>query len=147
MHGYLIDPWAKTITAVDAPDPDRDAIRNAITCPGMAPPGYLDKVTLFNGIDLLWLDDDGFNRPGLRAFYLKGHSSPLCGRGLVMGLDDAGRLSAPTISLAEVVRMVIWTGLETSGDREPDTQQIGIWHGKKALIHTIGGPKLRSAGG
>lgn len=141
MRAFILDPVAKTVEPIELPD-GRAGWQEAKARIGV---DSLDSLRLFNGVDRLWVDDEGFNTPGRRAFYVKGYDSPLCGTGIILGLDAAGELTSPSVEIEEVRRMVIWTGLETSGEREPDSQKMGELHGQPCVIHTVGGPVLRPA--
>lgn len=125
MKAYLIDPAARTITEVEDPKWEYDAITIAI---GARP---IDVVGV--GRDQLIVDDEGFLKPGLAVFELRGHSrsytgSPyrLCGKALWLGVNDHdGENTSPHHGIDWVRGLIQWTDLESTGDMEQGRELPG----------------------
>jgi hypothetical protein len=99
MKAILIDPFKRTITEVDYSG-DWRQIGALIGC---------DVFTVANiGDDDIYVDDEGLLKdPSEMAFFKhENYPQPLCGRGLVMSVDDEGETIAAKSTLEEVKNAV-----------------------------------------
>jgi hypothetical protein len=60
------------------------------------------------GSDDLYVDDEGLLGRPESFFYVRGHQDPIAGKGLVMGHDDMGESTDPTLTLEGVKEMVLF---------------------------------------
>jgi hypothetical protein len=93
MHGYLIDPIACTVTV--APwDGNYQTIyeRIGVDC--------FDAVLLDAG-DTIFVDDEGLMKEP-QYFFRVDDSTPLAGKGFVLGTDDEGDSISPRITLDQL---------------------------------------------
>jgi hypothetical protein len=141
VKAYRIDPWAKTIVEVENDGWRGAAMKRVLITPKGSVPTSMDSLKMFNG-DRLWVDDKGYGTPGLRVFYVKGYDSPLCGMGLIVGLDEAGAQADPKFTLEQIVEMVIWCGLDTTGEVEPMREDTVMFKHVEVPRFTAGGPIL-----
>jgi hypothetical protein len=105
MKGYLIDPFAKTVTEVEHNGSLADIYRLCeIDC--------FCPVRL--GRDILCLDDNGLFKSGQAFFRIAAaHPNPLAGKGLAVGLDAAGdTVGVQEVTLAWLTANVEWLGIE-----------------------------------
>ena len=106
MRGILIDPWLKTITEVQCGEGIEDMYR--LMSNPLGP-----KVDVFcigrgwpNG-DVLYVDDEGLLKRGMRLFLMDGQH--LAGNGLILGSDNEGNSVDAKLLLKEVQCLVKWT--------------------------------------
>ena len=110
MKAYLIDPEARTITAIDLPDDGMlDAMRRIIGPPS----GGMDHQLISDELDTIWLDEYGLTRgEPIHAFKLPIARHPYAGRAIITGADrSTGRTRAPYIPLWMLRRDVEWLGV------------------------------------
>ena len=103
MLAYLIDPLAKTVTAIEH-DGTLQHIYRQLNCQ------LIDAVRLDEG-DTVYIDDEGACYEPMAengVFNLKGYPSPLFGRGMVLGSNDEGVSVEPKISLAAMTAMTVF---------------------------------------
>lgn len=117
MNAYLIDPVAHTITQVTYSGNYED-IYKLIDCQ------TFDVARINNRGDGLFIDDEGLFVKGQSFFIHKDYPSPLAGRALVLGCNDEGDSTAPTVTLEELRASVyfanpiningevVWIGLD-----------------------------------
>lgn len=91
MKAYLIDPEARTITEVEH-DGDYRQIYEFIDA------DCFDLARLNEHGDGIYVDDEGLFTKRC-FFHVEGYSHPLAGKGLVLGCDEEGNSTAPTITL------------------------------------------------
>jgi hypothetical protein len=97
ITGYLIDPEAKTIAAVELSD-TIDDIKRLIEAP-------LFDVVRLDLNDAIYVDDEGlYNKSDF--FMLKNYPNPLAGRGLVLGTDSEGYSTDPIHDIMEIAELV-----------------------------------------
>jgi hypothetical protein len=106
MRGYLIDPEARTIEAIDLPDKDMlDAMRRIVG-------GGMDHSIISDEHDSIWVSEFGLkNGDPIHAFKLPVQHEPYAGRAIIIGADDEGRTRAPFIPLSVLKRDVEWLGV------------------------------------
>ncbi len=111
IHGYLIDPFAETVTQV-AYDGDFTCIYKHIkadrfTCV------YLDDR------DAIFVDDEGLFKDDQRFFMYKEYHEPLAGRGLVLGANAEGDTTSPKITLEKLTKLIsfgdVWDLMKKAG--------------------------------
>lgn len=100
MQVFLIDPKARSISAVDLDD-GLEGIRRLI--------GYesVEADEVGDDGDRLWFDESCFIRaiPDAGRFRLDS-LPPVAGRGVVTGNDSAGSITAPVVSLEALIARV-----------------------------------------
>lgn len=102
MHGYLIDPFTKSITTVEW-DGDYQSIYRLIDC------DTFTVVTVNAKRDSVFVDDEGLINGKPQEFFLfDGYPQPLAGKGLVLGCDSVGESVTPTMTEEQVRARVIW---------------------------------------
>lgn len=114
MKALLINPYERSITEVEDPRWGYDPMLKALAGPDRESATGLDSVALSSRLRL-WVDDNGYTIEGLRVFRIDGYDAPLCGMGLVLGLDAAGESVAPNLPVEALARFVRWTDDETTG--------------------------------
>lgn len=95
MNAYLIDPVARTITAVDYTGKYTN-IYDHIEA------DCFDLVRINCEGDAIFVDDEGLLKDDQSFFMYEGYPSPLAGRGLVLGSDEEGESVSPKITLEEL---------------------------------------------
>jgi hypothetical protein len=101
MQGYLIDPEAKTISAVEYNYSNiAELIDCDLFCHGHSWP---------NG-DVLFVDDNGLLKPQRHFFRVRTRldGQPLPGKGLVVGPDNATDSDPPGQSIDDLRRTIEW---------------------------------------
>ena len=111
IHGYLIDPFAETVTQV-AYDGDFTCIYKHI------------KASLFTTVylenrDAIFVDDEGLFKDDQRFFMFKGYREPLAGRGLVLGFNAEGDTTSPKITMEKLTELIsfgdVWDLMKKAG--------------------------------
>jgi hypothetical protein len=101
MQAYLIDPFNKTITAVEYSG-DYKQIYQHIGAD-------LFTAATFNDFgDSVFVDDEGLFKPDQEFFLVNGYPQPLAGKGLVLGCNDDGDSVEPSITLDQCRALVDW---------------------------------------
>ena len=117
MKAYIIDPEARSISEVDW-DEGYKSIYTRLGCE-LFDCVEIDPVTM----DSVYVDDEGLFKNPTRFFQISGPhfiSSPLAGKGLVLGYDvNTGESEAPKLSLEAVEALVTWVALEDIPAFEP----------------------------
>lgn len=115
MKALLINPYERSITEVEDLRWGYEAMLKALAGPGRDLASGMDSVSLSRRLRL-WVDDNGYTIEGLPVFRIEGYDAPLCGMGLVLGLDAAGETVAPNLPVEALARVVTWTDEETTGE-------------------------------
>tara|TARA_R100000541_G_scaffold57924_1_gene68451 strand:+ start:276 stop:632 length:357 start_codon:yes stop_codon:yes gene_type:complete len=111
IHGYLIDPFAETVTQV-AYEGDCTCIYKHI------------KASLFTWVyledsDEIYVDDEGLYKDDQRFFTFKGYHEPLAGRGLVLGANAEGDTTSPKITMEKLTELIsfgdVWDLMKKAG--------------------------------
>ncbi|MGF6383276.1 hypothetical protein OKW33_006428 [Paraburkholderia atlantica] len=105
---YLIDPWTRTVeaverTAVDAPTVLRE-IRSFMHC------DYIQAVRLHDaGPDVMYLDEDGYQKDPQAFFHCRlWPNQTVAGRALWVGKTVDGDDASPTMPLDYVRGHIAW---------------------------------------
>lgn len=98
MNAYLIDPFARTVTAVEH-NGDYQEIYKFIGA------STFDIARLNDG-DGIFVDDDGLSKHDQAFFLHKGYGQPLAGKALVLGCDDEGDSVSPRCTLEDLRQQV-----------------------------------------
>lgn len=103
MRAYLIDPEARTVSAVVHTGHHTDIYRHIGA-------GCFDAVRFDRGRgmtgDVAYVDDNGLLRPVRHFFWIEGYPHPTVGKALVLGTTRDGDSRAPRHSLEEITRKV-----------------------------------------
>lgn len=92
VKGFLIDPIAMQITAIELPGQSRDNLQTmykAIGC-DLVEPVYMNRER-----DAVFVDEEGLLKNPTMFFYIEGFDNPLAGRGVVVGCDSEGETISP----------------------------------------------------
>lgn len=95
ITGYLIDPTKKTITPVEYSGDYQDIYK-------LCDYSIFATATLERNGDTVYVDDEGLLtvNDDSRFFTYEGYHSPLCGKGLILGLNRAtGESISPKTSI------------------------------------------------
>jgi hypothetical protein len=128
MRAILIDPKARSITETDY-NGDYKHIYKLIECE----PSPFTMVQL-SARESLFLDDEGLFKGHTDFFMWKGYSHPLCGKGLILGIDYEGESVATKLKLDFVTKQVSWHRKQVLGFE--DTEGKGELFGKRATVLT-----------
>lgn len=111
LNTLIIDPAEWTVTAQKIESTLQGMYAALAIDPAWS--GTMARVPLDRTHDL-WIDDNGCLSPGRPVFLI--HNRPIAGAAMILSHDDEGESRDCMIPLAEAVRRVAWTGLETTGD-------------------------------
>ena len=123
FRAYLIDPATRTVEAFafqsgNLPDLySRIGTRN------------LDHATLRRrdgGMVCIWVDGEGYYKPGLRWWSFAGYPNPLVGRGIMTGADPKGEDDDVPIPLDQMIEAVEWNRRSTEASR-----RVGLRSGRR----------------
>jgi len=104
MKAFLIDPDNQTITEVESTG--LEDLYRLIDC------HTVDAVPIDAG-DVIYVDDNGlYVEPQPASFTYKGFSVPLCGKGVVVGVDDEGDDDVPAHTLTSLINRIEWLGVQ-----------------------------------
>jgi hypothetical protein len=106
MKAYLVDPERHHIEEIDLPDDAKERLAEMRRLIGAE--GGLDHTTISDEHDQIWLDDLGLTRGRCWGWKLQGMREPLAGKGIVIGVDDAGRTRPPFVPLQWIIRDAVW---------------------------------------
>ena len=95
MQALLIDPAERTVSPVQLDGGNIDRMQQLIGCETFTA-AYLP-----NG-DTIYVDDEGLFKQ-TSFFLIEGITQPLAGKGLLMGSDDQGNSTEPSVSREWVV--------------------------------------------
>lgn len=99
MRAYLINPHTQTVTEVD--QNSQDDLCKLIDCRAlMAIP--------IPANDTIYANDSNACEA---SFRYRGNSTPIWGRGVVVGSDDEGNDDVPAHSLKSLINRIDWIGL------------------------------------
>lgn len=107
----IIDPAEWTVTAQKV-EPTLQAMYAALAVDPFWS-GTIARVALDRTHDL-WIDDNGCLAPARPVFLI--HNRPIAGAAMILSHDEDGESAECMIPLAEIVRRVAWTNLETTGE-------------------------------
>jgi hypothetical protein len=109
MKAYLIDPTTKSISEVDFNGDYRQIY--TLIGPGVT---TFTTVMINDERDTIFLDDEGFlHSKNLGWFRTAGYHQLLAGKGLVLGTNDEGDSTEPSISLEELKNSISFEGPPT----------------------------------
>lgn len=138
MRAILIDPVDRSIKEVELGDDYREIQRKL---------SYTDEYVTFTPLELnernvMYLDDEGLLKAGLRVFQWKGYMSPLAGRGLILGQDSEGDSVSTTMTVESIKRKVFFVpGTFTTGEFGPSPEPGVVNHPLFGEMTVIGAPK------
>ena len=101
MKAFLIDPQAQQITQVEYSG-DYRQIYEHINAP------MFTTATFNEAGDTCFVDDEGLFNGDNCFFVIAGYPQPLAGRALVLGCNDEGESTEPSITLGQCRAMVEW---------------------------------------
>ena len=136
IHGYLIDPFAETVTKV-AYEGDFTCIYKHIKASLFTTvwlesrkdsmsveKNFLDtdyhlSLSSPSVIDAIFVDDEGLFKDDQRFFMLRGYHEPLAGRGLVLGANAEGDTTSPKITMEKLTELIsfgdVWDLMKKAG--------------------------------
>jgi hypothetical protein len=107
MKAFLIDPFTKTITAVEY-DGNYKSIYKMLGC------DLFDVVELPDFEDAIYVDDEGLMVAACDQAYfmVRELPRPLAGKGLVLGTNDDGESADPLVTIEQLTARVRWVSRE-----------------------------------
>lgn len=111
LNAIIINPLIRTVTAQKIESTLQGMYAALAVDPAWS--GTMERVLLDQAHDL-WLDENGCLAPGRPVFLI--HDHPIAGVGMILSHDDEGESRDCTLPVADIVRRVVWTDLETTGD-------------------------------
>lgn len=119
MRAILINPWNQTVEEVDLPiehitvEESLKEIYAKLSVPER-------KVDDFNCLrigetEILHVDGEGFLTEGIPVWHWMNYLRPLCGNGLITGINPVGDTAASELKLEPVRRQVIWSSQVSAG--------------------------------
>ena len=139
MKAFLIDPEKRTITEVDY-DGHHKSIYKLIGA------DLFDTVRL-SGSDVIFVDDEGLMKNPQHFFKLDGLTSPLAGKGLVLGTNNRGESISPKLVLLEdLQRWVTFITRERAVTyaEQADEEARAYGKGQENFIHISAAEILKS---
>jgi len=107
MRAVLIDPYTRTITQIDFGG-TREGLYTVLAARTV-------MSVVVGPRDILWHDSEAFREAGRPVFRLGESTTPLAGRGLMLGNSPDGAHVGTTVPLQKVVKTVHWTDYESTG--------------------------------
>ena len=102
MKAYLINPFAQTVTEVEYSG-DYNQIYQFLNC------DLFTVVEINEFGDSVFIDDEGLINGKPQEFFLvNGYPQPLAGMGLVLGCNQEGESTEPSITLEQLKAQVDW---------------------------------------
>ena len=102
MKAYLINPFAQSITEVEYSG-DFNQIYQFLNC------DLFTVVEINEFGDSVFVDDEGLISGKPQEFFLvSGYPQPLAGMGLVLGCNQEGESTEPSITLEQLKAQVDW---------------------------------------
>lgn len=121
MRAIKIDPRTRTIEAIDTPANLDDLYRLIET-------DIVEAVNLGRK-QMLWIDEEGLLRKEVKPFFsfVGYEDKPLCGVGVILGVDDDGDNIDTTLSVPDIFARIVWLDdIEYVGmEQSEDTVDIG----------------------
>lgn len=116
--GYLIDPFACSVTEVEYPQGDLAAMYRLLSHESM-PVDTIDAAypKTFKTGDCVFVDDEGLHKGARRAFVIAGHDQALFGKGLMHGMDGEGNSIKPATPFSSVLAFTAF--IEVGSDGTP----------------------------
>ena len=139
MKAFLIDPEKRTITEVDY-DGHHKSIYKLIGA------DLFDTVRL-SGSDVIFVDDEGLMKNPQHFFKLDGLTSPLAGKGLVLGTNNRGENISPKLVLLEdLQRWITFITRERAVTyaEQADEEARAYGKGKENFIHISAADIMKS---
>lgn len=107
---FLVDPHTQTISEVQYRG-EYEHIYELINC------DTFDAARINRSGDSLFVDDEGLFKDGQAFFVHADYPQPLAGKALVLGCDREGETVAPTTTLAELRKKVLFVmPIKVNGD-------------------------------
>ncbi len=141
MRAIIINPWHRTVTEIEGPYGHLVGMYQGLSEPGVHEAKDIDRVRISQR-DCIWVDGEGYMKEGLPIWRLSGYEPVLAGRGLLLGLDEAGENISPGVVAEFMTQFIHWSDEETTGELGPTTEgeQDGF------TVVTVGGAILRPRG-
>ena len=139
MKAFLIDPEQQTISEVDY-DGEHHSIYKLIDAD-------LFDVVRLAGSDVIFVDDEGLMKNPQHFFKLDGLTSPLAGKGLVLGTDRHGESTAPKlITLPDLQRLITFIKRTQAVQyaEQADAEARAYGKGMENFIHISSAELLKS---
>lgn len=137
FYGFLIDPEKHTIVSVEH-NGDFRQIDELIGAD-------IFTVVQIDDTNCVYVDDEGLLKNPRYFFTIKSYHQPLAGKGLILGVDEAGDTISSSFEFDELTRLVGFTELSVDGwvTREEDDVEIfpGIKGGRITTTPIFGPPK------
>jgi hypothetical protein len=111
LNAIIINPVSRTVTSEKIESTLQGMYAALAVDPAWS--GTIERVELDQEHDL-WIDENGCLEPGRPVFFL--HNHPFAGVAMILSYDDEGNSHNCHLPLADIVRRVGWTDLETTGD-------------------------------
>ncbi|RZF26488.1 hypothetical protein EVC45_27565 [Paraburkholderia sp. UYCP14C] len=107
---YLIDPWTRTVKAVERTAVDVSSVLQEIYC--LMHCDYIQAVHLHDaGSDVMYLDEDGYWKDAQAYFHCRLWSDQtVAGRALWVGKTADGDDASPSTPLDYVRSHIVWGG-------------------------------------
>lgn len=117
MRAFLINPFDRTISAIALPEREAllEAMYKAMRCE------KVEKVEAGPRLDI-WIDEQGNMSAGNFVFELPNHR--IAGSAIVLGHDGMGASTSPDISIDNLLTVVRWTELASTGEFDDDGAAI-----------------------
>lgn len=125
MQALLIDPASKTITTVEHNGKFKQIyhfIQADTFCSVRISHDYDD-----GSYDVVYLDDEGLLKPNPGPFFrLAQYPNPLCGRGLVLGVNYEGASVAPQVTKEFLQSIIQWPKVKFTGFTDSEYTSGGV---------------------
>jgi hypothetical protein len=92
MRGYLVDPFAKTVTEVETTGyPHFKELIDVDMIAAVTIRVYTGNSMMTPKRDTVWVDDEGLLKEGEQKFFqVSSYDQPLAGKGICLGTDEEG---------------------------------------------------------
>lgn len=135
IRGIVIDPWSKKVHAVIQRGWGLSEMYAALSHEKNAVED-INSVSL--GRIYLWVDGEGQLKPDIPCWKLNGYPQPLAGKGLLLGIDEAGENCQCNLDVTHVKSMITWTTLSTSGRLTAPRLEGNTFHLGTGILKTDG---------
>ena len=119
IHGYLIDPFAETVTnvAYEGDFPSSKVIQLGLLIEHIKASTF--TCVYLENRDAIFIDGEGLLGKPQRFFTYKGYHEPLAGRGLVLGSNAEGDITSPKITMEKLTELIsfgdVWDLMKKAG--------------------------------
>ncbi len=73
--------------------------------------GYIEPVRLPDGKNIVLVNEEGLLKNFTNGFYLKGHSQPYMGNGIIVGVNNrSGNFASTTLTKEQILTDLVWVG-------------------------------------